>query len=250
MRKIIDIGLAAALAVSLAAISLDAVAAEAGGTAPGKTEAAPPRGAGEPDGNEEPGAQGQEEQPDTRAPVLHITSIEVIRSTHGPALDIVRVRGLVSTPGWEEAELVPLTHGTPSDGVLDLAFIARAPAEPQEASGFEAIEAILPIETDHPYKAINVHGAAGSVTLNQLPGYAEAKVPSEDCSKCVGKFFVPKGAAKPAGKADADLVKEEDLPSAPRIIKSTDGLYKLESDPNRLTIIVNKDGQITTAFWE
>src|SRR5271170_3929516 len=47
------------------------------------------------------------------APVLHITSVEVIRSTHMPVLDVVRVRGLTSTSGWEEAELIPLTRGVP-----------------------------------------------------------------------------------------------------------------------------------------
>jgi hypothetical protein len=41
--------------------------------------------------------------PDVRAPVLRITSVEVIRSSHGPTLDIIRVRGLASSRGWEEA---------------------------------------------------------------------------------------------------------------------------------------------------
>jgi hypothetical protein len=38
--------------------------------------------------------------PDVRAPVLRITSVEVIRSSHGPTLDIIRVRGLASSRGW------------------------------------------------------------------------------------------------------------------------------------------------------
>jgi hypothetical protein len=249
MNKIVDFGLTAVVAAALAMGAQGAAMAQGGNGPPSQAGTASAEHPGDNDAGPVQGP-GEEEPPDTRAPVLHVTSVEVIRSTHGPILDIVRVRGYASSVGWEEAELVPLTHGAPVDGVLDLAFIARAPAEPVEATGFEAVEAIFPIETDHPFKAINVHGASGSVTLTSLPGYVEAKPSAEDCSKCVGKYFVPKGSAPPAGKSDADVVKEEALPVTPRVIHSTDGLYKLESDPNRLTIIVNKDGQITTAFWE
>ena len=70
-----------------------------------------------------------EDSAEVRAPVLRITSVEVIRSTHGPTLDIIRVRGLASSSGWEEAELVPLTRGTPVDGMLELVLVARAPSE-------------------------------------------------------------------------------------------------------------------------
>ena len=84
---------------------------------------------------------GAEDRPDVVAPVLRIISVEVLRSSHGTPLDIIRVRGLASTPGWEEAELIPLTRGTPKDGILELVFVARAPAEAVEATGFEPIEA-------------------------------------------------------------------------------------------------------------
>ena len=122
---------------------------------------------------QDPGAQSKgtpapEDRPEVHAPVFRIISVEVLRSTHGGTLDILRVRGLASSSGWEEAELVPLTRGTPADGMLDLVFVARAPSEAMEAQGFEEIEAILPLETSHPYKGVNVHSASDSVSLSQI----------------------------------------------------------------------------------
>jgi hypothetical protein len=193
---------------------------------------------------------GGEDRPQNVAPVLKIVSIEVLRSSHGTPLDIIRVRGLASTPGWEEAELIPLTRGAPKDGILELVFVARAPAEAVEATGFEPIEAIFPIEASHPYKGVNVHSASDSVSLSSLPGYAEGKGGGEDCSKCVGKTFVAKGAAMPAGKSAADVVKEENLPPMSRVIKHSDGIASAESNPNRLTLVVSKDGTIATALWD
>jgi hypothetical protein len=199
----------------------------------------------------ETGAQGSgDERPAIVAPVLRIVSVEVLRSSHGTPLDIIRVRGLASTPGWEEGELVPLTRGTPKDGILELIFVARAPSEAVEAVGFEPIEAIFPIEASHPYKGINVHSASDSVSLSQLPGYAEGKAGGEDCSKCVGKVFVPKGAVAPAGKSAAEVVKEEQLPPISRVIRHSDGIPSADSNPNRLTIVVSKDGTIASAIWD
>jgi hypothetical protein len=189
-------------------------------------------------------------QSDVRAPVLKVTSVEVIRSTHGTPLDIIRVRGLASTEGWEEAELVPLTRGTPKDGMLELVFVARAPSEAMEATGFEPIEAILPIESNHPFKGVNVHSASESVTLSQLPGYVEGKGGGEDCSKCVGKVFVAKGASMPSGKSAAEVVKEEQLPPVSRIIKHSDGIPSADSNPNRLTLVLSRDGTIASAIWD
>jgi hypothetical protein len=193
---------------------------------------------------------GADEHPDIVAPVLRIISVEVLRSSHGTPLDIIRVRGLASTPGWEEAELIPLTRGTPKDGILELVFVARAPAEAMEATGFEPIEAIFPIESSHPYKGINVHSASESLSLTQMPGYAENKAGGEDCSKCIGKVFVPKGATMPAGKSAAEVVKEEQLPPISRVIRHSDGIPSADSNPNRLTIVVSKDGTIATAIWD
>ena len=184
------------------------------------------------------------------APVLHIKSVEIIRSAHPPVMDIIRVRGVASTEGWEEAELIPLSRGVPTDGILELIMVARAPAEAAEAKGFEEVEAIFPLETNHPFKGVNVHGASNSVSVTQLPGYTEEKSSAEDCSKCVGKTFVAKGAATPPGKSSSDLVREEQLPAATRIVRPSEGIPTADSNPNRLTLILNKDGKVTAAVWD
>jgi hypothetical protein len=235
---------AAALVLSVLSLAL-------GGAASAQTTTAAARANGQGSGPSQNGAQGQnQDAPEVRAPVLRVTSVEVIRSTHGSVLDIVRVRGLASTEGWEEGELVPLTRGTPKDGMLELVFVARAPAEAMEATGFEPIEAIFPIESSHPFKGVNVHSASESVTLAQLPGYVEGKGGGEDCSKCVGKTFVAKGASMPSGKSAADVVKEEQLPPMSRVIKHSDGIPSAESNPNRLTLVLSRDGTITSAIWD
>jgi hypothetical protein len=184
------------------------------------------------------------------APVLHIKSVEIIRSAHPPVLDIIRVRGVASSPGWEEAELIPLSRGIPADGMLELIMIARAPQDAADAKGFEEVEAIFPLETNHPFKGVNVHSASDSVSVTQLPGYAEGKAPAEDCSKCVGKTFVAKGASAPAGKSASELVREEQLPAATRIVRPTEGISSADSNPNRLTLILNKEGKVTAAVWD
>jgi hypothetical protein len=61
---------------------------------------------------------------------------------------------------------------------------------------------------------------------------------------------VAKGAAAPTGKSAAEIVKEEQLPAATRVIKSTDGIPSADSNPNRLTLVLSKDGRISTAIWE
>jgi hypothetical protein len=184
------------------------------------------------------------------APVLHIKSVEIIRSAHAPIMDIIRVRGITSTPGWEEAELVPLSRGVPTDGMLELIMVARAPGDAAEAKGFEEVEAIFPLETNHPFKGVNVHAAADSVSVTQLPGYVEGKAAAEDCSKCVGKTFVAKGASAPVGKSAAEIVREEQLPATTRIVRPSEGITSADSNPNRLTLIVNKEGRITAAIWD
>jgi len=129
-------------------------------------------------------------------------------------------------------------------------MIARAPQDAADAKGFEEVEAIFPLETNHPFKGVNVHSASDSVSVTQLPGYAEGKTPAEDCSKCVGKTFVAKGASAPAGKPASELVREEQLPAATRIVRPTEGISSADSNPNRLTLILNKDGKITAAVWD
>jgi hypothetical protein len=205
----------------------------------------------------EPAAQSQgapaassADEADNRAPVMRVTSVEVVRSTHGGTLDIIRVRGLVSSEGWEEAELVPLTRGLPADGMLELVFMAKAPAQAMEAKGFEVVEAIFPLEPNHPFKGVNVHSAQEALALTQLPGFVDGRPAGEDCRQCVGKSLVLKGQSSPPGKKSTEVVMEERLPPNTHIIKSGDGVGKPDSDPNRLTIIVNGEGKITTAVWD
>jgi hypothetical protein len=180
--------------------------------------------------------------------VLRIVSVEILRSSHAPYMDIIRARGVASSAGWEEAELVPLTRGVPADGVLQLILVARPPATAADATGYEPVEAIFPLETDHPFKGVNVHGATNAVTVSALPGYAEDKSAVDDCGKCVGKTFVPKGASDSSGRSD--IVREDRLPPDTRIVRPSDGMKGMESNPNRLTLILDKDNRIVTAVWE
>jgi hypothetical protein len=180
--------------------------------------------------------------------VLRVTSVEIMRSAHAPALDIIRARGLASSAGWEEAELVPLTRGVPADGILQLILVARPPEVASDATGYETVEAILPLETDHPFKGVNVHAATNAVGVTTLPGYAESKSALDDCGKCVGKTFVARGGAESAGRSD--VVREQQLPPEIRIVRPSDGIPGGESNPNRLTLILDKDSRIVTAVWE
>lgn len=184
----------------------------------------------------------------TWAPVLRVTSVEVMRSTHAPELDVIRVRGLTSTDAWENPDLVPLTKGASPDGVLDMVFIARAPTDAMSPTAFSWLEAIFVIEPGHPYKSVRIRGATNSVLLDKLPGYVEVAALKEDCSSCVGKYFVAKGTSAPA--AAGSVVKEEDLPPNLRVIKASEGVKKFDADPNRLTLILGDDGRIETAVWE
>jgi hypothetical protein len=225
-----------ASALALAVLSSGGFAADAPPPPQSSSSSAPGQSAG-----------GTEER---TAPVLRITSVEVIRSTHGGTLDIVRVRGLASSEGWEEAELVPLTRGVPADGILELVFIAKAPSQAMDATGFEAVEAIFPLEPNHPYKGINVRGAVEAISLTQFPGFVDGKGAGEDCKKCVGKTFIAKGASMPSGKSATEVVKEDQLPPGTHVIRPGEGVGKADPDPNRLTIILNKDNKITAAVWD
>jgi len=194
-------------------------------------------------------APSQDEGPNT-APVFWVTSVEVLRSAHAPQLDVVRVRGLVTTEGWESVELVPLTKGTPSDGILDLALVAEAPSENSPSTTYPEVEAIFTIESGHPFNGVRVHGAANRVVLKSMPGYAESAAPPRNCAGCVGKLFVPKGQTAPAGRSQDTVVREEELPSKLRVIRESDGLGTLDSDPNRITLLLNEKGEIVMAVWD
>jgi hypothetical protein len=191
----------------------------------------------------------QDEAPNV-APVFWITSVEVMRSTHTPQLDVVRARGLVTTSGWEAAQLVPLTKGLSSDGILDLALIAEVPAESTASTSYTEIEAVFTIEPGHPFHGVRVHGAANRVVLKQLPGYADAAAPPKNCVSCTGKLFVPKGQTLPANRPSESLVREEELPRNLRVIRESDGIGVIDSDPNRLTLLLNENGEIVAAMWD
>jgi len=198
--------------------------------------------------NEQP-APAQDSTAHT-APVFWISSVEILRSTHGPQLDVIRVRGLVPTEGWEAAELVPLTKGTPVDGVLDLALVAEAPAESTTPSSYTPIESIFVLEPGHPFNGVRVHGAANRVAVKALPGYVEATAPPHECTECTGKYFLRKGEAMPAGRKADSVVREEELPKNLRVIRDSDGIGSLDSNPNRMTLLLNESGDIVSAMWD
>src|SRR5215469_11492867 len=148
-----------------------------------------------------------------RFPVFALTSVEVLRTTHEPKLDVVVVYGLTSSDGWTDAELVPLRHSDlpAGDGVLDLVLEAQPPPESAEPTGYTPIQAMIPLEPGHPFKAVRVRAATNSILVHDLPGSAEAKQPAESCKACIGKMFVSKGGAVPSGATPDDIVQEEDL---------------------------------------
>jgi len=223
--------------------------AQAKPTAPPKNQQTPAaKDAQPPDQSSE--AEPEEDTEPNFAPVLWITSVEALHSTHEPPLDVIRVRGITSTEGWESGELVPLTKGTSPDGILDLAFIAHAPTDSTAPSKNPVIEAVFTIEPGHPFKGVRVHGATNRVLLKSLPGFAEAPAPPNDCTDCVGKYFVAKGDSAPSGVSADNVVREETLPKSVHVIKPTEGIGKLDSDPNRLTLIIGEDGRIVIAVWD
>ncbi len=222
------------------------IAALAQSAAPGAS--APPPGAntsgsGPDDSGPPPSAAPQQ------LPVFAVTSVEVERGTKSPAADVVRVRGVTSTKNWGNAELFPITPGTPSDGILDLVLVA-SPSGDNDATGFGQIEAVLPVEPGHPYKGVRVRSANNAVTAKALPGSAQGKATGEDCSKCVGKLFVAKGATAPAGVQAGDVVKQDDLPANLRVVRPADGISDIQSNPNRLTLVIGEDGKIVDAAWD
>jgi hypothetical protein len=183
-------------------------------------------------------------------PVMLVTSVEVLHSDRAGGMDIVRARGLVSSSEWDEPHLLPINHGDPVDGVLNLIFQANPPTGIVPLGPFMVVEALLPIENGHPYKGIIVRSGTNAIPVKTLPGYAEIAPPKEDCSKCIGKYFQAKGAAPPAGVGASDIVREEDLPYALRVIRPTDGIPNYIVDPNRLTLVLSEDGRIADAAWD
>jgi hypothetical protein len=197
-----------------------------------------------------PQTEAQQNETSHTAPIFWISSVEVMRSTHAPQLDVIRVRGLASTDGWESIQLVPMTKGVPADGILDLMLIGEAPSDNSTPISYPTVEAIFTIEPGHPFQGVRIHGAENSVAVKALPGYAEAAARPIDCSGCVGKYFVGKGEIVPSGRAKETIVREEELPRNLRIIRDSQGIGRLYSDPNRMTVLLDADKKIVMAIWD
>ena len=234
MLRVVVISLGGLVAVWGVAVAQNAPPPNQGTASPAQDTAQPPTNA---------------EGSTASFPVLAVTSVEILHSSHDPSLAVIAARGLTSSEGWDEGTLVPLTSGKPTDGVLDLVLVANAPQDAAPPGTYAPIEAVLPVP-ELPFKAVRVRSASNTVTLRDLHGYAEAKAPENPCGPCVGKHFVAKGAATPAGATAEQTVREEDLPPDSRVLLPTDGIKDMRTNPNRLTIIVGEDGRIVDAIWE
>jgi hypothetical protein len=205
---------------------------------------APPAYSGPGWGTEQEPAATPESTRTTDLPVLYVTSVEVLRTSVEPKLDIVRVTGLAASQGWSEPQLVPTYAGKPFDGILDLQLIAAPPDQSQAADGFVPVSAVLTLEEGHPFEGVRVRGSENAVTIKALPGVVRATISVNDCQTCPGKKFVEGGAQQ------QDLIRKDDLPKLLRTIKASDGIRGTELDPNRLTLILGDDNTILEAFWE
>ena len=114
-RRLTAFAIAAALHGSLAGFAL------AQGNPPASGAGGPPSQYPNPGSvpSAVPGA-GPESAAASELPVLYVTSVEVLRTSTEPKLDIVRVTGLTSSQGWIGPQLVPTFSGKPLDDVLDL----------------------------------------------------------------------------------------------------------------------------------
>ena len=228
----------ATVLVSLCGLALAQAqpAAQAGGTpeqpyAGGDESAAGPAGATRP----------------LEVPLLYVTGVEVIQTSLEPRVMEVRVTGLASSEGWSLPQLVPFYYGKPLDDTLDLQFIATSPQQSQKAAGFVPISAMFTVDAGVPFKAVRVRAAANALELKQIPGVQKTEIKADDCKQCAGKKLAEKGKAAPG---TANVVREEDLPRGFRVIAPTHGVAGITHNPNRINLILDDKGVITTAFWE
>jgi hypothetical protein len=252
MIRLMPLAVAGLVAATVSFATIGAMAQTAPGRPPaaGGPAGAPPSASG-PSNAPPPSVSGPSQTaPGPQLPFLVVTSIEVLRSPRGGGMDIIRARGLASSGGWKEPHLLPISSGTGIDGTLDLIFQGVSPAQPGPPAPFMEVEAILPVENGHPYKAVRVRSATNAITLKTLPGYIEGAAPKTDCSKCIGKTFVAKGASAPSGVGVADIVNEADMPWPVRVIKANEGIPNYTYDPNRLTLLLAEDGRIADAAWD
>ena len=192
-------------------------------------------------------AAGPESEAASDLPVLYVTSVEVLRTTTDPRLDIVRVTGLASSQGWSAPELVPTFAGKPLDDMLDLQFIAISPLQSQAADGFVPIGAVFTLEPDHPFKGVRVRASENTIEVKPIPGLKQADITVDSCKDCIGKKFAERGQAQ-AGQAG--VVRQEDLPKVLRWIIPSRGIRGITHDPNRLNLILGDDNTVVQAYWE
>jgi hypothetical protein len=192
-------------------------------------------------------ATGAETATASDLPVLYVTSVEVLRTSTEPKLDIVRVTGLTSSQGWSTPQLVPTFWGKPFDDVLDLQLIATAPVQSQAAEGFVPIGAVFTLEEAHPFKGVRVRASENTIEVKSLPGVKQASVTADSCKDCIGKKFAERGQAA-AGQPG--IVRQEDLPKILRWIVPTRGIRGITHNPNRLNLILSDDNTIVQAYWE
>jgi hypothetical protein len=196
------------------------------------------------------GAPDQGAQTGVQLPVLYVTSIEVLRTTLEPHLDIVRVRGLASSKGWSSPLLVPLFVGKPLDDILDLQLIASSPDASQKADGFVPISAVFELAPDNPFKGVRVRAAENALEVTKIPGTAHTEIKVNDCKDCIGKKFAEAGKAQPGAQG---VVRREDLPRGEAMVRwlpPTRGVRGITHNPNRLNLVLGADNTIVEAFWE
>ena len=192
-------------------------------------------------------AMGPETAAESKMPLLYVTSVEVLRTSTDPRLDIVRVTGLASSQGWSDPELVPTFAGKPLDDVLDLQFIATSPLQSQAADGFVPLGAVFTLGENHPFKGVRVRASENTIEVKPIPGLKQADITVDSCKDCIGKKFAERGQAS-AGQAGVE--RQEDLPKVMRWIIPSRGIRGITHNPNRLNLILGDDNTIVQAYWE
>ena len=235
-------GIAAAMQGSLLGLAL-----AQSNPLPSSVGGSPPQYGDRPAGQAVESTTQTEATPETELPVLYVTSVEVVRTSIEPRLDIVRVTGLASSLGWSDPELVPTFEGKPLDDILDLQFIATMPSQSQNAEGFVPIGAVFPMEEGHPFKGVRVRASENAIEVKQIPGSNQANITVNSCKDCIGKKFAERGQAQPG---QPGVVRQEDLPKVLRWIIPSRGIRGITHNPNRLNLILSDDNTIVEAFWE
>jgi hypothetical protein len=248
MTRLVPKLCAAVASVALVIGMAGMAAAQQAPSGPGTGSAAPPSGAGSypPDAGS-PGSDAAGPSGATRPlemPILYVTSIEVIPVSADPKLDIIRVTGLASSPGWSNPQLVPFFYGRPADGILDLQFIGTSPEQSQKAEGFQPVSALFTLEAGHDFKGVRVRAGANAIELTKMSGIVQTTIKADSGKDLIGKKFVENGPEGPG------VVTAKQLPRGFRTITPTHGVAGIVHNPNRLDLILDSNGKIVMSFWE